>query len=271
MGTSRHNDKPVPLPPDDLVPPMPTAEEFAGKVALVTGGTDGLGEHLCQTLVSFGTDVFFCGRREDVGKRLQASWGPRAHFVRCDLASPGQCKAFVNHAGEFKGHLDYLVNNAAIDPVKPFEEIPVEEFDRIISIDLRPYFVVTQAAVGLLEKGDGKAIVNVCTTNYLFGWEGATAYNAAKAGIVGMSRSMARELGPRGIRVNIVSPGWIMTARQLAEKVSEPAKRDLVETQCVKTLLTAQHVTPLTLFLLSQASAGMSGQNVVVDGGKFFY
>ena len=261
----------VSLPPEDLVPPIPTVEEFAGRVALVTGGTDGLGKHLCEALVSFGAHVFFCGRREELGRRLQADWGERAHFVRCDVADAADARAFVGQAGAFRGRLDYLVNNAAIDPAKPFEQVAVEEFDRVVAIDLRSQFVVTQAALPHLGRGEGKAIVNVCTTNCLHGWPGATAYNAAKAGIVGFSRSLARELGERGIRVNVVSPGWIMTPRQLAEKVDEAAKRDLVATQCVKTLLTAQHVTPLTLFLLSRASLGLSGQNVVVDGGKFFY
>jgi len=261
----------VPLPPEGLVPPMPTAEEFAGKVALVTGGTDGLGRHLCQTLASFAAEVFFCGRRAELGAELAGRWGRNAHFVRCDLADADDAAAFVREAGAFRGHLDYLVNNAAIDPDRPFEQISVEQFDRIVAIDLRSQFVVTQAALPYLEKGAGKAIVNLCTTNYLHGWPGATAYNAAKTGIVGFSRSLARELGGRGIRVNVVSPGWTMTPRQLAEKIDEAGKRDLIRTQCVKTLLTAQHVTPLTLLLLSKASAGMSGQNVVVDGGKFFH
>jgi NAD(P)-dependent dehydrogenase (short-subunit alcohol dehydrogenase family) len=263
--------EPVPLPPEGLVPPLPTAEEFAGRVAVVTGGTDGLGKDLCRVLAGFGAEVFFCGRRAERGRSLQAEWGPRAHYVRCDLSSADEARAFVREAGEFHGHVDYLVNNAAIDPEAPFEQIGLDQLDRVLAIDLRGPFVVAQAALPFLEKGAGKAIVNVCTTNYLFGWGGATAYNAAKSGIVGFSRSLARELGPRGIRVNVVSPGWIMTPRQLAEKISEAGKRDLVATQCVKMLLTAQHVTPLTLFLLSKASLGMSGQNVVVDGGKYFY
>lgn len=264
-------DPGVPLPADGTVPPMPTAEEFAGKVALVTGGTDGLGKHLCGTLVALGAEVFFCGRRERLGQDLQAEWGERAHFVHCDLADADDARAFVAQAGELQGQLDYLVNNAAIDPDKPFERISIEEFDRIVAIDLRSQFVVTHAALPYMERGTGRAVVNICTTNYLQGWPGATAYNAAKSGIVGFSRSLARELGPKDIRVNVVSPGWIMTPRQLAEKIDEAGKRDLVRTQCVKMLLTAQHVTPLTLFLLSRASLGMSGQNVVVDGGKYLY
>ena len=261
----------VELPPDGLVPPLPTAEEFAGKVAVVTGGTDGLGKHLCGTLVSFGAEVFFCGRREQLGRDLERQWGQRSHYVRCDLSDADEARGFVRQAGELRGHIDYLVNNAAVDPDAPFEAIRIEDFDRIVAIDLRSQFIVTQAALPYLEKGEGKAVVNLCTTNYLHGWGGATAYNAAKSGIVGFSRSLARELGPRGIRVNVVSPGWIMTPRQLDEKIDEPAKRDLIRTQCVKMLLTAQHVTPVTLLLLSKASMGMSGQNVVIDGGKYFH
>ena len=266
-----NDNQATPPPPDETVPPVPTPQEFAGKVALVTGGTDGLGEHLCRTLAAFGAEVFFCGRREALGRRLQEQWGPSAHFIPCDLADADRARAFVEQAGGFRGHIDYLVNNAAIDPEKPFEDIAVEELDRILAVDLRAVFVVTQAALPYLRRGAGKAIVNLCTTNYLHGWPGATAYNAAKSGLVGFSRSLATELGPDGIRVNVVSPGWIMTPRQLAEKVSEPDKQNLLATQCVKRLLTAQHVTPVTLLLLSAAAAGMSGQNVVVDGGKHYY
>jgi len=258
----------IALPPEH-VPPLPSAEEFSGRVAVVTGGTDGLGEHLCRTLVSLGADVFFCGRRGALGETLEQELGERAHFVRADLANADEATAFVRQAGAYRGHIDYLVNNAAIDPEMPFEEIRIELLDKVLAVNLRAYFVVSQAATPFLESGEGKAVVNVCTTNYMFGNAGATAYNAAKSGIVGFSRSLARALGPRGIRVNVVSPGWIMTRRQLAEKVDEDAKAALLERQCVKELMTEQHVTPLTLFLLSQAAAGICGQNIIVDGGNY--
>jgi len=253
----------------DHVPPLPSREEFAGRVAVVTGGTDGLGGHLVRTLVSLGTDVFFCGRRETLGKELEEALGERAHFVRTDLAVAEEATAFVQQAGGFRGGIDYLVNNAAIDPELPFEDITLDLFDTVLAVNLRAYFLVSQAAKPYLEAGQGKAVVNICTTNYMFGNAGATAYNAAKSGIVGFSRSLARTLGPRGIRVNVVSPGWIMTRRQLAEKVGEEAKASLLQNQCMKELMTEQHVTPMTLFLLSQAAAGVCGQNIIVDGGYY--
>lgn len=255
----------------DSVPPLPSPAEFAGKVAVVTGGSDGLGEDLCRTLVGLGAEVFFCGRRAELGREREAEWGERAHFVRTDLADAEQAAAFVRQAGDFRGHIDYLVNNAAIDPMIAVEDTPVERFDEIVAINLRAYFVVAKAAIPYLERGEGKAVVNTCTTSYMIGFAGAASYNAAKSGIIGFSRSLARELGPKGIRVNVVSPGWIMTRRQLADKVSDADKQALLGDQCLKTLMTPAHVTPLTLFLLSRAAAGICGQNLVVDGGKFLY
>ncbi|MBT3375810.1 MAG: SDR family oxidoreductase [Lentisphaerae bacterium] len=257
------------LPALDAVPTLPSRAEFAGKIALVTGGTAGLGRHLVQTMVGLGSEVVFCGVEAEMGGQLATDLGPLAHFVVCDLADADACRGLVETAGALHGKLDYLVNNAGIDPEAPFADISLDTLDRILAIDIRAYFAVTQAAIPYLENGVGKAIVNIGTTNCMHGWEGATAYNAAKGGIIGFSRSLAREAGPSGIRVNVVSPGWIMTERQLADKVSPAAMADLVEKQSLKTLLTEQHITPATLFLLSQAAAGISGQNIVVDGGFY--
>jgi NAD(P)-dependent dehydrogenase (short-subunit alcohol dehydrogenase family) len=102
----------------------------------------------------------------------------------------------------------------------------------------------------------------------MLGLEPFTLYNASKSGLVGFTRSLARELGPLGIRVNAVSPGWIMTEKQLREHVTEGDRRELLAAQSLKHLLTEAHVTPATLFLLSRSAAGITGQNLVVDGGK---
>ena len=252
----------------NAVPLLPTAGEFAGRVAVVTGGTDGVGRHLTEALVTLGAEVFFCGTRAAKGVEVVAELGARAHYVQVDLRDTGATAAFVAAAGGHRGRIDYLINNAANDPRTPLEEATVEEFDRLIAINLRPYFVTSKAALAFLKKGEGKAVVNLCTTNYMLGHVPFTLYNAAKSGIVGFTRSLAREVGVWGIRANTVSPGWIMTSKQLREHVTEEDKKELLATQAMKFLLTEEHVTPLTLFLLSAAARGITGQNVVVDGGK---
>jgi NAD(P)-dependent dehydrogenase (short-subunit alcohol dehydrogenase family) len=244
------------------------AGEFRGRVAVVTGGSDGLGKDLVCRLIALGCRVFFCGRDPRKGAAVARKLGKTATFIQSDLGDPEQACAFIAEVRARASAIDYLVNNAAIDPRIEFRTATVAEFDRLIAINLRSYFVVAQAALPALEKGKGKAVLNICTTNYMLGLAPFTVYNAAKSGIIGFTRSLARELGPVGIRVNALSPGWIMTAKQLREHVQERDKRELLEAQCLKRLMVPADVTPAMLFLLSSAARGITGQNLVVDGGK---
>jgi NAD(P)-dependent dehydrogenase (short-subunit alcohol dehydrogenase family) len=253
------------------VPLLSDPAAFRGRVAVVTGGTDGIGRHLAQSLVSLGCEVFFCGRREALGKELEAEWGANAHYFRCDLSDPEQTREFIHHAGALRGSIDFLVNNAAIDPVVPFEDSSLEQFDFLLAVNLRSYFLTTQTALPYLRKGEGKAVVNIGSTNWMIGNRNYAMYAATKSGIVGLTRSLTRDLGPEGIRVNLVSLGWIMTARQLREKVDEATKAKLVESTSLGFALEERHVVPPILFLLSSAAAGVAGQNLVVDGGLYFH
>jgi NAD(P)-dependent dehydrogenase (short-subunit alcohol dehydrogenase family) len=255
----------------ELVDGLFSPAEFRDRVALVTGGTDGLGEHLTRTLAALECDVFFCGRRAALGEKLAAELGPRAHFVTTDLAHSDQTCAFVETAGSFRGRLDYVVCNAATDPRIAIDDITEADFDRLIAINLKAYVLTAHAALPWLRRGQGRAIVNIGTTNYLLGIVGCTLYASAKAGVYGFTRTLARELGPEGIRVNLVSPGWIATRRQLAEHMSAADLEQLLVEQCVKETITAAHVTPVTLFMLSSGARAMSGQNLVVDGGLYMH
>lgn len=260
---------PEPLPEPMGVPLLPSPAEFAGRVAVVTGGSAGLGRHLVTALVTLGAEVFFCARNAEAGEALATELGLHAHFVPCDLADPAQATAFVEQAGALRGSIDYLVNNAAIDPRIELAAATVEDFDRIIAVNLRSYFLVTQAALPYLQAGAGKAIVNIGTTNWMLGEAPFTLYSSAKAGILGFTRALAREIGPLGIRANLVSPGWVMTERQLAERIQPGDRAELLRAQALKFLLAEEHVTPATLFLLSSAAAAITGQNLVVDAGKY--
>jgi NAD(P)-dependent dehydrogenase (short-subunit alcohol dehydrogenase family) len=137
------------------------------------------------------------------------------------------------------------------------------------ALNLRPYLLVTRAFLDMLLAGKGKSVINIGTTNYMLGLEPFTVYNATKSGILGFTRSLARELGHVGIRVNMPSPGWIMTEKQLRKYVTEDDKKALLRDQSLGFLVEPQHVSPPLMFLLSFASCAISGQNLMVDRGRY--
>lgn len=244
------------------------APEFAGRVAVVTGGSDGLGLDFCGALCAVGCEVYFCARNAERGEAAAVTLGTRAHFFAADLGRPEQVQAFADHVRQAEGRVDYLVNNVAIDDRIGFDEVGLEACERMWQVNLRSHLLTTHACLDLLRLGEGKSIVNIGTTNWMLGLEPFTLYNATKSGLIGFTRSLARELGRENIRANMVSPGWIMTDKQIREHVSEQDKADLLRDQSLKFLLEPQHVTPTVLFLLSSAAGAITGQNLVVDGGK---
>ncbi len=243
-------------------------DEFSGKVAVVTGGSDGLGKDFCRALASAECHVYFCARNAARGDAVQAELGPFAHFVAADLGEPAQVQAFADLVRAEAGHVDFLINNVAVDDRIKFEDLTLEECDRMWNINTRSYLLTTHAFLGMLRAGSGKAIVNVGTTNFMVGLEPFTLYNATKSAILGFTRSLAREFGRDGIRVNMLSPGWIMTEKQLREHVTEQDREELIEIQALKRLMLPEDVTPAALFLLSSAACGVTGQNLVIDGGR---
>lgn len=259
----------IAVSPSNPPPVAPTPQEFAGKIALVTGGSDGIGKGLAAALLQMGAEVYFCGRRVDRGQAAEKQFGRRAHFIPCDLRDLGAIEAMIAAIRDKAGRLDYLVNNAGMDPAIAFPETTVEQFSDILETNLRAYYFVTQRALPLLDAGEGKAIVNIGTTNYEKGIVGMTAYNSAKAGVLGFTRSLARELGMRGIRVNLVSPGWIVTDKQVNHRgMRQESIEYLKNSQCVRETIYPEHVASVMVFLLSKAATGLSGQNIIVDGGQ---
>lgn len=250
---------------------MSDREEFEGRVAVVTGGSEGLGFDFCRGLLAAGSSVYFCGRSLDNGRRAEERLGERAHFIATDVADAAQIAHFAQEVQRREDHVDFLVNNVATDDRVEVDALTDEVCDAMWRTNLRSALLVTNAFLGLLRSGRGKAIVNIGTTNYMLGLAPFTLYNATKSGLVGFTRSLARELGPEGIRANMVSPGWVMTTKQLDKHVTEADKQDLLRDQSLKFLLEPAHITPAVMFLLSGHAAAVTGQNLAVDAGKFMY
>ena len=246
---------------------MDHQSEFLGRVAIVTGGSEGLGRDFCRELSHAGCEVYFCARNSTRGELAANSTG--SYFYQADLADPEAIAAFSDYVVRKAGRVDYLIINVAMDDRVEVEDLDAQTCDLMWNVNLRSYLLMVRACLQGLRSGQGKSIVNIGTTNSLLGLVPFTLYNATKSGIVGLTRSLARELGPEGVRVNMVSPGWVMTEKQLRSYVTEEDKRDLLRDQALPYLLEDRHVTPAVLFLLSSAAAGITGQNLVVDGGKY--
>ena len=241
--------------------------EFLEKIAVVTGGADGIGRQLVIELAECGTEVFFCGRRPDASEVLDKCCG-HGHYFMCDIANEEDIRRFISNTLAFKGSIDYLVNNVASDDRNSFEEVTPEKFDNFIAVNLRAAVLTAREALPGLRHGTGRSIVNLGTTNWMLGLKPFTLYSASKAGLLGFTRALARELGADRIRVNMVSPGWVMTRKQLKLYVTEQDKADLMRDQALPFLLTEKNITPAIRFLLSSEADGITGQNLIVDGGK---
>lgn len=246
-----------------------TFHDLSGRSVFITGGGSGIGAALTEGFVAQGARVAFVQRSDatefaaEVGERH----GAAPLFIACDITDVDALQAAMAQAAEAHGPITVLVNNAANDQRHPIEGFSVEDWDRMQAVNLRPHFFTAQAAIpGMRAKGGG-AIVNFSSISYMMGNGGYASYTAAKAGITGLTRSLARDLGPDKIRVNALMPGWVLTPRQLDKWATPEALAAHLERQCLKEHLVEQDIVDATLFLASGASRMMTGQALVVDGG----
>lgn len=239
--------------------------DLRDKVALVTGASAGIGRATVEALLANGATCY--------GLALETiPWGhPAFHALPCDLQDPTAIERAFAALRVKTGRLDYVVNVAGIDPKLPLAAGDATQWDRIVDLNLRAYYLVIRESLGLLRAGTGRAIVNVASINYRLGLPGRSIYSSTKAGILGLTTGLARELGREGIRINTVSPGWIFTERQVAEYFSGPdtAKHlaHLAGVQSLPLRLQPQDVANHILFYLSEVSRASTGHNCVVDGG----
>ncbi len=243
-----------------------------GKHVLVTGGAGGLGSAMAATLRAAGGAVVLLDVEADRGRRVAAAVnasgdGPTVRFIEGDLGDLDALAALAARLDADTGGIDVLVNNAAVVPLKPIADYTIQEYERIQRINAHAAFVLTQAVVPSMRRRGGGAIVNVCSVTLGGNWADFVPYVTSKGALLGMTRSLARELGPHNIRVNAISPGCIPTD---AEKVHpDPAAyaRWVVERQSLKFRGAPRDIADATLFLVSEASRFITGQHLHVDGG----
>ncbi|MBV6635198.1 MAG: SDR family oxidoreductase [Mameliella sp.] len=243
--------------------------DLRGTSVFITGGGAGIGAALTEAFLEQGARVAFC-QRSDVTvfcDRMETRHGNRPLFLQCDVTDEPALRAAMAEAASEHGPITVLVNNAANDIRHDTLEISSDEWDDLIAVNLKSYFLTTQIAVpGMMEAGGG-AIVNFSSISYMMGMAEMTAYTTANGGITAMTRGHAREFGRDGIRVNAVAPGWVLTERQLRLWASPEALDDFLTKQCLGRHLEPADLAGPVLFLASQASAMITGQCLAVDGG----
>jgi NAD(P)-dependent dehydrogenase (short-subunit alcohol dehydrogenase family) len=241
-----------------------------GRVAFVTGAGGGLGEGICTSLAAAGAAVACAdvdpGRAETIAGRV-TEVGGRSLAVQVDVADSVAVESAVQRTIAELGGVDVLVNNAAIYPRRAWTEITEEEWDRVLAVNLKAYFLCARAChASMKDRGRGH-IVNLSSVTFLIGFDMLLDYVSSKGGIVGFTRALAHEVGSDGITVNAIAPGAFPTDAEKIHPDPEGYNRWVLEQQCLQRRGTPEDVGNLVVFLASDASSFITGQTVAIDGG----
>lgn len=241
-----------------------------GKTVLVTGGGSGIGAEIVRHFAAQGCRVGFIDRNDTAARDVLeevSETGASIQFVKADLTDIPATRAAIAKIRDVFGPISVLVNNAAHDERHRLEDVTPEYWDERMAINLRHQFFCAQAVVEDMRSLGGGAIINMGSISWMIGQGGMAGYTSAKSAIVGLTRSLARDLGPDNIRVNCIAPGWIMTERQIELWLDEEGEREIQARQCLKRKLVPADVAAVVTFFASDAAAACTNQTYVVDGG----
>ena len=245
---------------------MANYPELKNQIVLVTGGANGIGEAIVRAFHEQGARVCFCDVDVKAGRSLARELGGDIFFQKVDLLKERELCNWIKQIGARWKRLDVLVNNAGTDPRMALERTSAAAWDRLFAGNLRAYFLASREAAGLFPASGG-SIINIASITFHNSPANMSAYVATKGGVLGFTRSLAREVGPRRIRVNAVSPGWVMTERQLRQFVTPAIKRFVRKSQSIPDLIQPEEIASVVIFLASEASRAITGQEILVERG----
>jgi NAD(P)-dependent dehydrogenase (short-subunit alcohol dehydrogenase family) len=244
--------------------------DLKDRVALVTGGADGIGRAIVDALAAQGARVGFIDVAHQAGEVLERDLAAQGHevaFAHADLRDVDATQAAITVLRERLGPVSVLINNAGHDERHRFEDVTEEYWDDRFAVNLRPMMFVSQGVAPDMKALGGGSIVNLGSTSWMQGAAGLIAYTTAKSAVIGFTRSLARELGEARIRVNCVTPGWVMTERQRQRWFTPENWQAAQARQAIKGEILPEDVAALVLFLASNTSRMCTGQNYIVDAG----
>jgi NAD(P)-dependent dehydrogenase (short-subunit alcohol dehydrogenase family) len=243
---------------------------LAGRAVFVTGGGSGIGASIVEHFAAQRARVAFVDIQSEPSRALVetlAARGDAPLFMPCDVRDVAALRAAIAEARARLGPIRVLVNNAARDDRHSIESVTPEYWDERFAVNLRHQFFAAQAVAPEMAAAGGGSIVNLGSTSWMVGQGGMPAYLSAKSAVAGLTRALARDLGPQGIRVNCVVPGWIMTERQIALWLTPEGEQELLRRQCLKRKLLPEDVARVVLFFAADDSRACTNQSYVVDGG----
>jgi len=255
----------------DSAPQYARYPSLAGRAVLVTGGATGIGESIVTHFARQGSRVAFLDIQDEPARALvdglAAEGCPPPLYIPCDLTDLAALKTAVNQVLAAFGTIDVLVNNAANDQRHPSDEVTPEFWDRSIAINLRPQFFAMQAVTPAMRAAGRGSIINMSSIAWIIPNTGMPVYVASKAAIVGLTRTMAHELGAHNIRVNAVLPGAIATERQQRLWYTPEYMAQILAHQSLKRQIEPAEVARLVLFLAADDSSAITNQSYIIDAG----
>jgi galactose dehydrogenase len=240
--------------------------DLAGKGVLITGGASGIGAAMALAFAAQGCNVAVLDRDAAAGAMLAARHGVKVYS--CDVTDITALRTTIAEATAQIGIIRVLINNVANDARHSLDTITPESFDDSLAVNLRPHIFAAQAVAPFMRAEGGGAILTLGSNAAAMGLAGYPLYVAAKAAIEGVTKALARELGPSGIRVNAIAPGWVKTERQEKLWITPEAEADLMQSQSLKRWILPADIAAGAVFLSSDAAAMITGQTLTIDAGR---
>ncbi len=240
------------------------------KTVLITVGASGIGSSIVEHFLQQGSKVSFLDKDLNSGNKLVENLNRFDHkvlFKECDLIDVQYMNSKIEEIKKELGPISILVNNAANDERHHIDDVTPEFWDNRMNTNLRHYFFAAQSIYKDMKKIGSGSIINIGSYSWMLAQGGMPGYTTAKSAIMGLTRTLARDLGIFNIRVNSVVPGWTITERQKKLWLTPEIKKETIDRQCIKRLLKPEDISKVVLFFASEQSSGISAQNYVVDGG----